>query len=386
MRVRLGLVFFIGVAIALCVLASRGGSADALAQKISTACRNAADAAKCYEQEVPTLYPRHAVSEVFDVVREIRHNDPSYQFCHVLAHRLGERVVAEDPDHWIDAIPLNPPDGLCSNGFIHGVVGGRFRAEVLDDETVRAFIPDFARACEARDSWRPSDLDRAICYHGMGHLYTFITDADIPKALDICDKTTPGDMHRVCIEGVFMQIYQPLEPDDFLMLERMDDRPSTTTVRRYCAHFDDDRYEGACLRESWPYFKDEILSGEGAERFCSGQPSFEETRACFDSISSIVGRMSLNEPNNAVRACGKFPSSFKETCFAATAQAVLEENRSDSEAAIGICKSAGAQERPCVEALLLRAGFVFGSDTKRYTDFCRRLPDDLRSQCLNTAQ
>src|SRR3989344_3814855 len=214
------IIFFFAALAALLmwfVLSSR----ETALVKIVHDCAQARDRSACYEAEVPTLYPQLSVAQVFDIVREIRREDPSYQFCHVLAHKIGERVVAEDPERWIDAIPLNPPDGLCSNGFIHGVVGGRFRAEVLDDETLEKLIPDFSRACEPRKGWQPSSLDQAICYHGIGHLYMFVTDADIPKALSLCERTARGsdperDFRRVCREGVFMQIYQPLEPDDYL--------------------------------------------------------------------------------------------------------------------------------------------------------------------------
>src|SRR3989344_5149598 len=124
------------VATAIFVLLPRSPDVTQYAQDASEVCVAESDRAACYEREVAGLYPEVPVARVFGVVREIRARDRSYQFCHVLAHKLGERVVAEDPERWLDAIPLNPEDGLCSNGFIHGVIVGRFRAEVLDAETL----------------------------------------------------------------------------------------------------------------------------------------------------------------------------------------------------------------------------------------------------------
>jgi hypothetical protein len=121
-------------------------------------CAKESDSVECYERVVPALYPAYSIPEVFDILREIRTIDPTYQFCHVLSHKLGEKVVAENPAAWIDAIPLNPGDGMCSNGFIHGVVGGRFRADVLDKEMLEALLPDFRVACEARPK-RPRSGD-----------------------------------------------------------------------------------------------------------------------------------------------------------------------------------------------------------------------------------
>ncbi len=354
------------------------------AKRILRDCAQGGDRAACYEAEVSELYPRLSVPNVFEVVRDIRRSDASYQFCHVLAHKVGERVVAEDPDKWIDAIPLNPSDGLCSNGFIHGVVGGRFRAEVLDDATLQKLLPDFRRACEPRKGWTPSNLDQAICYHGLGHLYDFITNADLPKALDICTRTTSQQYRRVCIEGVFMQIYQPLEPDDFLMIEQMPVKPTKDTVRQFCARFGDTpAYEGACLRESWPLHAG-MTDGTGVEAFCSNQPNAEEEVACYESSTAIIGRLSLGNPEKAASACNELPEGRRSLCFGTAAQAVLEENREDVSKAISLCVLAGDSiARGCMIKLAEQATFIFGQNEREITAFCSALPTSLQGSCTS---
>lgn len=351
------------------------------------ACAKADDKEACYEERVSVLYPEHSIKDVFSLVREIRRIDKEYQFCHVLAHKLGERVVAEDPENWLDAIPLNPSDGLCSNGFIHGVIGGKFRAEVLDDATLKTLETDFNRACEPRANWSPSPLDQAICYHGLGHLYMYITDADIRKALMLCEKTagkkSTGDFRVVCREGVFMQIYQPLEPDDFLLIERMETKPSTTTVRAFCAQFPEDEYEGACLRESWPFFGESIVSGRGVEAFCAGQPNTEEETACYHSATAIIGRMSLGRTEQGVAACAQLPKPRQSLCFTTVARTILEENREEIRGAAALCERAPADIREgCFAGLVRDARFIFGSDAGRLHAFCRAVPASLQETCL----
>ncbi len=350
-------------------------------RKIVSDCAQARDRPACYEAEVSTLYPKLSVAHIFNVIREIRKEDPSYQFCHVLAHKVGERVVAEDPNRWIDAIPLNPSDGLCSNGFIHGVVGGRFRAEVLDDATLNKLLPDFRRACEPRTGWEPSSLDQAICYHGLGHLYDFITNADLPKALDICTQTTSQTYRRVCIEGVFMQIYQPLEPDDYLMIEQMPVKPTTSTVRQFCASFKNPEYVGACLRESWPMHAG-MADGTGVESFCSNQPNAEEETACYQSATAIIGRQSLGNPERAASACELLPQKRQDTCFSTVAQAFLEENRTDASKAVGFCERAqGSLAERCMTSLIAQAPFIFGQNKSEMKAFCAAIPSDMRTRC-----
>ncbi len=360
-------------------------SEGAIARRIAVACEKlSGEPSDCYEREVPPLYPEFDVATLFGIIREIRAIDPSYQFCHVLAHKLGERVVAEDPARWTDAIALNPSDGLCSNGFIHGVIGGRFRAEVLDASTTEKLIPDFARACSPREGWSPSDLDRAICYHGIGHLYVFITNADIRRALTICEQTVPDDFRRVCIEGVFMQIYQPLEPDDFLLIEQMTVKPTRETVRSFCASFGDSEYVGACLRESWPFFAREIRRGTGIAAFCSGQPDARLEDLCYRSAFTIVGRLALGDQDRAVGACDNSPPERLEMCYSVLAQSVFEEDRGNAGGALALCERASPQvAAACVDWLISQAPFIFGSDTKERTQFCRALPSHKRQECFD---
>jgi hypothetical protein len=371
--------------VAYLFVSARTSSAGGVARAIVTDCaRSGADHAACYEEEVPALYPRMSVSQIFDVIRAVRSDDATYQFCHVLGHKLGERVVSEDPSGWVDAIPLNPPDGLCSNGFIHGVVGGRFRAEVLNDATIEQFMPDFTRACAPHGDWNPSDLDRAICYHGMGHLFDFITNADIPKALSLCGRITE-DYRRVCVQGVFMQIYQPLEPDDYELIAQMSVKPSSTTVPEYCAAFSADPIaEGSCVEESWPLFHASITDGTGVARLCSLEPNAEEQNVCYVSMSSIIGRLSLGDPQHVARACAQFPLERQADCFGYSAEAVLEENRNDAAGAIALCGLASSAVGPqCIGLLADHARFIFGPDVSAQRRFCSALPNEFAARCAS---
>lgn len=361
-----------------------GGGIDATAYAIVAACeRTPGDHSPCYESEIPNLYPKFSVPQLFDIVREIRVLDPSYQFCHVLAHKIGNKVVAEDPNNWLDVIPLNPADGLCSNGFIHGVFEGRFGADVLDDATIGKFMPEFKEACEPHSGWQPSDLDRAICYHGMGHLADFITNANIPKALSICSKVAPSEYQRVCVQGVFMQIYQPLEPDDYALIAQMKVKPSTTTVQTYCARYSSDPMaQGSCIEESWPLQQPHIADGTAVAKLCSWEPNGEEKTDCYIAMSSIIGRMSLGVPQKAVAACNAFPESELAICFSYSAEAVLEENRNDARPAISLCGQAPQSAvQQCVSQLVDHAQFMFGSNQGELNTFCAALPAEYRSEC-----
>jgi hypothetical protein len=386
---------FIGAPLFIAVLAlavgtffmrANASSIGVIAQKIVADCSKIeGDHSACYESEVPSLYPKLSVPSIFDVVRKIRDLDPSYQFCHVLGHKIGERVVAEDPSKWVDAIPLNPPDGLCSNGFIHGVIAGRFSADVLNDATIQTFMPQFSIACEPHALWQPSGLDQAMCYHAMGHLFDFITNANLTKAVSLCDTighSPTGDFTRVCHEGVFMQIFQPLEPDDYQLIAQMPLKPTKNNVRQFCASYKTSSSVGACLRESWALFGPKIFDNGGVAAFCSGQPNADETEACFESASAIVGRTSLGDPQKAATTCNSFPSSEQLTCYSFVSEAVLEEDRTQGEDAIALCKRApSAIADACIQNLAQKAKFNFQIQSGELQQFCSALPTQYQQEC-----
>lgn len=367
-------------------LYSMYGASTADAESIVDRCTEAADHASCYEREVPALAGEQSIPDLFEMIRTIRRLDSSYQFCHVLAHKLGEDAVAKDPSLWLDLMVLNPSDGMCSNGFLHGIIVGKFRNDVLDDSTLEKTIPDFARACEPRVGWSPTPLDQAICYHGMGHLFMFITNADITKSLSTCDRISQsksGNFERVCREGVFMQIYQPLEPDDFALIELLPVAPTRENYRALCAGYDD-ADEGACLREAWPYFRDDILTGSGVALFCSGQPNADEESACYEAVTTIIGRQLLGDAGGVSKACDAIPNERRSTCYTASAQAFLEEDRSDGARAIEICNRASGVIGPeCISTLVARADWIFGHGSEGHHAFCMKVPEEFEKACLD---
>ncbi len=387
-KVRMAIAGVVGVAAlsAGFLLWAAPTSVESAAEEALSTCKEVQDKEACYEKAIAPLYPKLTVTEIFEVIRLVRAQDRGYQFCHLLAHQLGEEAVAENPDRWTDVVPLNPTDGMCSNGFIHGAVIGRFRDDTLEGEKLARAMEDFSMACEARGDWHPTELDRAICYHGMGHLYTFITDAKLQEATEICEKTTvhgERDYRRVCREGVFMQIYQPVEPDDFDLIELLPEKPTKENYRRLCSIYQRPEERGACMREAWPLFRAEIFDKNDAGFFCKGQPNKEEEDACYDALTSIIGRLSLNNPEKLEKTCLGLPQTRQEMCFSRAALAALEEDRGAVQEALGICGAAPQDiEAACTRFIAQRAQFIFGNSEAR-VNFCKALPQGMQPDCLN---
>ncbi|NBV77732.1 hypothetical protein EBR66_06230 [bacterium] len=342
------------------------------ARTIVATCRSVTDYSKCYEREIPNLSGPRSVAYIFKVIAQIRVLDPRYQFCHLAAHKVGALRVLDDPEKWIDALHENPHDGLCSNGFIHGVIIGKFRDRVITDEQFRDELPQFERACEPTDSWQPSGLDKAMCYHAIGHLFTFVTNADMHRSLAMCRAVAAGPRDaylRVCQEGVFMQVYQPVEPDDFELLTHLPYVPTKDTFRKFCADFPKVDEYGACRREAAALLRPYLKRGIGSQLFCDGMPP-DQSEACYQSVVTLIGRTNLGKADAIVEGCKNMPASWRSECFGRSALAVIEEMRTDSEPAFAVCMRAeGATRSDCFAFLAERAPYVFSTERER-TEFC----------------
>lgn len=357
------------------------------AAEVLGACVDAPHRPTCYERELPKLLSRISMEETFGVLRQVQQRDPAYRFCHVLAHELGGLEVAKDPGNWFDVIPRCPTDGLCSNGCVHGAAVARFSTEVLSDAEVEEVIPDLARACEAREGYAPTPLDQAMCYHGIGHMNVHITKSRITKSLEICDRVSVKDdgrdFTRLCDEGVFMQLFQPLEPEDFALIDELAVPPSRENLSSFCAaHGRTTDEEAACWREGWPFYREEINTPEGIVAFCSASPTVTATDRCYETVLSIVGRTSLDD-GSARRICAGLPGERQGLCYSISAGAILEEDRTRTAEAARFCDEVPSREnqRTCYDRLVGIATFVFHPTDAQLPLLCEALPSPYRDRC-----
>jgi hypothetical protein len=102
------------------------------AKQIVAICKNKNHSNLCYEKEIPKLMDKPyslSMENAFQVARQVQIADTSYNFCHVLGHKLSAKETKKDPTLWQQVIG-RCPQGVCSNGCIHGAFQERFRTEL----------------------------------------------------------------------------------------------------------------------------------------------------------------------------------------------------------------------------------------------------------------
>jgi hypothetical protein len=351
-------------------------------------CADAPYRPTCYNEEVPKLTAQISSEDIFEVIRLMRNHDPQYLFCHVLAHELGVYDMSLDPENWLDVLAKAPSDGLCSNGYTHGAAVARFNGEVLTEREIAAVTPEFAIACEAREDWDPTQLQKAMCYHGLGHVLVHLTGADINASLDVCEvialKDDGRDHRNLCIEGVYMQLFQPLEPEDYALIDQLSEPPTRKNIGRFCSdNSNNDAQYGACWRESWPLFYQELFTSKGVSEYCDSLTQEQGRESCYISAFTINGRHNLDDPDAMAALCNSVQGQQQGVCFARGANAFPEENNQLIPEAVDMCSRAEqtAAQDECYSFLANTASFNFHVGSEPFMKMCSALPEKFNEQC-----
>jgi hypothetical protein len=275
---------------------------------------------------------------------------------------------------------------MCSNGCLHGAAQERFRASSLSDEQVAELIPELKNICESGNGRDYTGLEQASCFHSLGHLAMYVTDADVALATEVCDavsaKSSGGDYSRTCYEGVYMQIFQPLEPEDFALIKAIEPK-TQKDAEAFCDSFAGER-RAACHRESWPLYRSALMEPGGLESFCSLVPDKASKKNCYTGLFYVLAALLNFDEEKITPFCLSVPPERVGQCFANSASRFIETDYRLTPQAVELCEVAereGVGER-CYRELLFYSFYNFHKGSDAFKALCNALPEPWSSECL----
>lgn len=347
----------------------------------------------CYAHTVPVLYPAVAVGELFEVISDIQAMDPTYTSCHLTAHEIGARVAREDPAHWTDGVHVGPPDSPCDGGYLHGLLAARFSTEVLSPQMIRDLVPVFRHVCEPTDTWHPSALDQYECYHGMGHLYVFATNADMPAVMKLCQETVPAFFReegpRLCYNGAFMQILTPTGPDGFELQKNLPVAITPQSAKGYCRNFIADSMQyGTCLQRTlllqWP----PAATGKSIAEVCSDEPE-TEYRYCLVRAFKNLGYDVSGKANSDPVICDAAPTTERSLCYETVSLIILKDSSTleKKKRALDFCSAIRdrTSAEGCLTSLASHGAYFYGRGSESLRSYCELFNGALRRTCTESA-
>lgn len=392
------LIVFLGISAALVRPSLKSSeSLRQYATSVIEKCREAKFRPDCYDNEIPKLTDVISMEEAFEVVKLVQQKDERYLYCHVVSHKLSDKEVEKNPSRWKDVV-ARCPTTFCNNGCHHGALIQRFNSETLTDAQIEEVKPDLQDVCEPRGRWSPVEIERSMCYHALGHLHLYITSADIKKAVALCEligrKPDGRNYIQTCTEGVFMQIYQPLEPEDFALVQNL--TPKKEEVPVFCEkyHNTSNMSWDACRREAWPLFREEILKPAGLVKFCSYTDNHVWQKVCYAALMNIITIHHVIQRENDISGIQKFcselpdvprlPATPKELCFAHAARQLVQVDPRYQTLAAQVCvfaETVGIGE-PCFSELIQMGNKSFRPRSRELENFCNNLPQPWKTHCL----
>lgn len=362
-------------------------SIEQYANEVLEKCASSSHHQSCYDKEIPLLMDKPAsltMEQAFEVTREVQAKDSSFPYCHVLGHNLSAKEVRKDPSRWKEVV-TRCPSGLCSNGCIHGGFQEKFRAESFSDEQIRQVKPDLLDLCEKRGKWNPTGLEQASCYHALGHLTMYLTSADINKSIKLCEeiavKVDGRNFLQVCLDGSFMQIYQPLEPEDFALIKGKE--VSKDKVDSFCAGFWG-HAKASCLSESWPLYRQDLINNPNElVKFCSKEAKDAQSR-CFEGLFYVLTAQFNFDLSKIQNYCLKLPSDVQKRCYANAASRMIETDYRNISKSVDLCQSAPINSQSaCFDELLKYSTYNFHAGSSQFYSLCNGLPQPWKTKCLN---
>lgn len=360
---------------------------DSLADMVIKRCGTTKIKTLCYEAEIPKLMRAITMENAFKVTQIVQDKDPHFISCHNLAHDLSE--IQSRNIGWQETVH-HCPQAICNYGCLHGAFAGRFRGDVLSETQIENVLPEILSVCEPRDGYKPSDLDMAMCYHGIGHLAMYITGGSPKRTISICEKiktASPGISYtRLCVEGMFMTVFHGQEnPEDVALVK--DIKPERRDILTFCSQYPG--YWDICRRESYGLFLHEPHTPQSLVNFCSYAIDRNMKEYCYLGVISIFTTEAFSSDNglNLLESyCRALPDQDKYLCFSGASMRLLQSDPLRYvKTAAAICNLASKYgvERKCYEDATYYAEFTFGSShPEKRAEYCSEFPETWKDKCL----
>ncbi len=355
------------------------------AMDIIAKCSKSVKVTDCYDEKISSLMKTYSMEDAFKVTSIVQEKGRNFPYCHVLGHKLASLEVKKDVLKWREVI-ARCPAGVCSNGCVHGAFQEKYRTDLGAFDTFEKSVNELRGVCDPRTDWNPSGLERGSCYHALGHLLMYITNADIHLSVKTCDDIAvkpDGDFSSVCYDGAFMQIYQPLEQEDRELI--LGKEVYKNTVDEFCDQFDGIKKE-SCVIESWPLYLEEIQSANGVNKFC-GKLTGESMMACYTDVFYLAPIQFRFDQRFMMKYCSMFDVELEKMCAGTMAARILEIDYNNFEKAINFCEMFEyKQQVSCLESLVEYAKFSIFEQKDKYDGFCDLILERHKIDCNDSSR
>lgn len=291
---------------------------------------------------------RAGMRDTLLAVGELAADDTIFSSCHELTHYVGQAAYAKYGSY---SQAFQDGVHVCYGGFYHGVMEGYFMDESSDlmpfsVQKVAQVVPSLCG--EIQD--HPNQMLFSECLHGLGHGLMFLTDMQLPIALDLCDELDGDNKRAGCYQGVFME------------------NATSTTNPDHTSEW---------VRADDPMYPCSLFEGLRAD-------------VCYQYQSTYFLRFASKPPNNnwqgAGNLCLQVPEKYVSGCFTILATGI-PSTTNDFERMHDIClQFPDLYYGECVSGTITALGGWYSSETEPMKQFCDQVKDRYQEVCTRSIQ
>lgn len=319
------------------VLAGSKEEIREVAKNISERCR--IQQASCWEEGVEKeLLNKYELLAVLDAI----YDWDKYFSCHAFTHFIGRAVYGKTRSISDSYAMVNY---TCHGGAFHGVMEAflderKQTINELDGDEIERICKDSKLLIK-----KEPDMIYFECFHGFGHAFMFVTDANLLLSLTYCDKMNNVSFREACYGGSLMENSTSSTNQDHISVWlKEDDKFYPCTVL-------DNKY----LTQCYFYQANYLLMKTHRD--------FEQTfRDCYTL---------------------KDPIHLDYCILGLGAQLASVSNEQGMNRASGVCGlGIGEARHICIEGAVPSIFDRYGGDNAKPLEFCTLIDDDLKDFCF----
>lgn len=310
---------------------------------------------------------------------------------HLMGHVVGDVLYKQQGINGIK---------ICTNDFrnacSHSIVVG-----LLLDKGEKV-LPDIAKACRLAPGGSGA---YTMCYHGLGHGVLAYTNYDLPKAVNLCQKTETGQGEGVqCIGGTIMEIISGGDHDKLTWGKMRPNYLKASNPLYPClSSFMPANARSMCITYLTPYLWEAVGANMGqpnssdfAKAFALCNPLSEPDRdTCFAGFGKefvvlaqnrdirIIDQMTNDQLTQVYSWCqmAKQESGIR-ACNSSALSSLYWGGENKPDASVRFCSVISDKDRQgaCFGELIGSVSYYI-SDTNYRQNFCGSLPQAYKSDC-----
>ncbi|MBI4067227.1 hypothetical protein HY407_02495 [Candidatus Gottesmanbacteria bacterium] len=324
----------------------------------------------CYKHVANLLYYQFGLEKNIDLFESNENYPEIFSRCHEVTHFLSR--LDYDLEKSLPKV-FDKCSFICHGGCYHGTVEAYLNSKNIrsssdnSDEKIAKEIPILCGKQSDYDI--PQKYDE--CVHGIGHGTMYVTDQEVPIALQLCDQLTSSHDQEACYSGVFHENSSSSTNTDHPGKYYKKDDPM------YPCNILEEKYLPLCYRYQSSFFAFFLTNHDWQQtaNLCLQVPPKYQYE-CFQTIGTNqvgftqdLGLMAQN--------CYSMPPQYQSICISGVVISLAGRYTNQPEKILAFCSSIDPNQQLACYGQMGKSISAWSRDSNSKKNICQKVTDPL---------